>query len=79
MYIIIITYYSYNLSEIMYHELIVQTVRYVHATTILCSYITTTLTVMKIIKHAADKIVIDGYTWIYWQLMYNMIVFLNNT
>ena len=43
---------------------------YVHTVT------TTTLTVMKI-KHAADKIVTDGYTWICWQFMYNMIVFLN--
>ena len=44
---------------------------YVHTVT------TITLTVMKIIKHAADKIVTDGYTWMYWQFIYNMIVFLN--
>ena len=44
---------------------------YVHTVT------TITLTVLTIIKHAADKIVTDGYTWIYWQFMYTTIVFLN--
>ena len=60
--ILSLTCYSYSLSEIMYHELIVQIVKlcmpqqyYVHTVT------TITLTVMKIIKHAADKIVTDGY------------------
>ena len=44
---------------------------YVHTVT------TITLTVIKIIRHAADKIVTNGYTWICWQFMYTMIVFLN--
>ena len=64
----------------MYHELIIQTVRYVHATTILCSYCNyNNFDNYEIIKHAADKIVTDGtgYTWIYWQFMYTMFVFLN--
>ena len=58
-------------------RLIVQTVRYVHATTILCSYCNNNnFDSCEIIKHSAD-IVTDGYTWIYWQFMYNTIVFLN--
>ena len=62
----------------MYHKLIVQTVGYVHATTILCSYCNNNnFDSYEIIKHSADKIVTDGYTWICWQFMYNMIVFLN--
>ena len=43
----------------MYHELIRQTLRYVHATTtILCSYCNNNN--FDSIKHAADKIVTDG-------------------
>ena len=73
-----LTCYSYSLSEFIYHELIVQTVRYVHATTILCSYCSyNNFDSYEIIKHSADKIVTDGYTWIYWQFMYNTIMFLN--
>ena len=44
---------------------------YVHTVT------TITLTVLTIIKHSADKIVTDGYTWICWQFMYTTVVFLN--
>ena len=62
----------------MYHELIVQTVGYVHATTILCSYCNNNnFDSYEIIKHSADKIVTDGYTWIHWQFIYTTFVFLN--
>ena len=73
-----LTCYSYSLSEFIYHELIIQTVRYVHTTTILCSYCkNNNFDSYESIKHSADKIVTDGYTWICWQFMYTTIVFVN--
>ena len=51
----------------MYHELIVRSVSYVHATTILCSYCN--IDSYEIIKHAADKIVTDGYSYMYMDML----------